>query len=233
MKILAFCAHPDDAEINCAGTLAKYIKRNDEVHIVNACRGDKGDYYKTPEEMGEIRLTESQKAGKIIGAKVSSLNFGDAELEINHKNLETFVIKIREVNPDIIITHTPDDYHIDHVAVSKLVIDASFLVSVPHYCVKHKVMEHVPQVYFMEPYIGLSFVPKEFVDITDTVDLKLKMLSCHKSQVEWLKSHDHMDILDYVKTSGRYRGYQCGVQYAEGFQRLITALRSVPGNFLP
>ncbi len=233
MRILAFCAHPDDVEINCAGTLAKSIQRGDEAYIVNACLGDKGHYYIEPKEIGEMRLRESQMASKVIGAKVSSLNFSDAELEVNHANLELFVKKIREINPDVIITHVPDDYHLDHVAVSKLVVDASFLVSVPHCYPDQKAMEHTPQVYFMEPYTGISFVPQEFVDITDTFDLKLEMLSCHKSQIEWLKEHDGMDILDFVKVSAAYRGFQCGVKYAEGFQRLTTALRAIPGRFLP
>lgn len=233
MRVLAMSAHPDDVEINCAGTLAKYAKQGHEVFIVHACTGDKGHFVIPPEEMGKIRVNESQKSGAIIGAKVFSLGYGDAEIEYNQQTLGVFVDKIRDINPDVIITHTPEDYHLDHVTVSRLVTDASFLVSVPFVRPSSKATKKVPQLYYMEPYTGISFVPQDFVDITETLEDKLSMMSCHISQLKWLSEHDDMDILDFIKTSAKYRGFQCGVQYAEGFIRYTTALRAVPGRFLP
>ena len=62
--------------------------------------------------------------------------------------------------------------------------------------------------------------PVVIKDITDEIDLKLKMLNCHESQLVWMKEHDGIDFADMVKTCSKYRGYQCGATYAEGFFRL-------------
>jgi len=223
MNILAFSAHPDDVEINCGGTMAKYTKQGHQVTIIHACTGDKGHFEIPPAQMAKIRIQESLSAGNIIGAEVLCLGYGDSELCHTPETLSHFVRAIRECAPDVIITHTPDDYHMDHVTVSKLVVDASFLVTIPFYQPEIKPLEKVPQLYFMEPYTGFSFCPQEFVDITDTIDDKLAMMKCHDSQLTWLKEHDNIDILEYIKISGQYRGFQCGTAYAEGFIRYSTA----------
>lgn len=233
MRILVMAAHPDDGEMNCGGTIAKYIQLGHEVFLVQACQGDKGDYVHTPKEMRDIRWEESRRAGSLVGAKVDFLEVPDGELEYSQEYLKLFVEKIREINPYIIITHGLEDYHPDHVATGKLVIDASFLVSVPSVFPDSRAIAKVPQIYFMEPYTGVGFIPQEFVDITDFLKIKLEMMKCHKSQVKWLGEHDDLDILDYIETSSKYRGFQCGVKYAESFVRYTAALRTVPGRFLP
>lgn len=233
MRILVFGAHPDDAEICCGGTMAKYVKKGHEVYIIHACNGNKGDFITEPEELAGIRCREAIKAGNIIGARVSCLAYGDAEIFYNEENLKVFVKAIREVNPQVIFTHNPEDYHLDHTEVSKLVVDASFLTSVPSYCPEEKAMECIPQIYFMETYSGIGFYPTEYVDISEEIGVKLEMMRQHESQICWMKEHDHVDILEYLQVNGKYRGYQCGATYAECFTRYLTALRAVPGSFLP
>ncbi len=70
----------------------------------------------------------------------------------------------------------------------------------------------------MDTLAGVNFVPTEFVDITDEIELKLQMLECHESQLVWMREHDGIDFADMVKTCSKYRGYQCGVPFAEGFK---------------
>ena len=77
------------------------------------------------------------------------------------------------------------------------------------------------------------FMPTEYVDISDFIDLKLEMLECHESQLKWMRDHDHIDFAEFVKTCARYRGLQCGTQYAEGFQKCYAWPKVVPGNRLP
>lgn len=117
---------------------------------------------------------------------------------------------IRRANPDVIITHHLHDYHADHVAVSRLVVDASFMVSVPHIRTDFPAMDKVPQVYYMDNYAGVNFAPAEYVDISGTFALKERMLAEHQSQITWLKDHDNLDILEFIKICGRFRGFQCG-----------------------
>lgn len=233
MKILVVCAHPDDAEISCGGTLAKYVRQGQEVSILHACTGDKGHKEIMPQELGPMRCREGQLAGAVIGAKVTCLGFPDAGIFYTEENVKVFTEAIRREAPDVMLTHTPDDYHLDHAAVSRLAVDASFLVSVPHYAMETPAMDRVPQIYFMEPYTGINFVPTEFVDITETLEQKLAMMKKHESQTVWLREHDDLDILDMIETSAKFRGYQCGKKYAEGFVRYINALRAEPGRFLP
>ena len=233
MKILALGAHPDDVEICCGGTLAKYVKSGHQVSIIHACNGNKGDFITKPEELAKIRCKEAASAGRMIQADVSCLGFGDAEVFYNEETLGIFVDAIRKAEPDVIITHNPQDYHLDHTAVSKLTLDATFLTSVPSYRPQSKATSTIPQIYFMETYSGIGFHPTEYVDISPEIDTKLAMMKCHQSQIRWMKEHDHIDIIDFLLVNAKYRGYQCGVPYAECFTRYLTALRAVPGYYLP
>lgn len=233
MKVMVLAAHPDDGEMNCGGTIAKYINLGHEVYMVHACQGDKGDYLHTPRQMCQIRAEESRRSGELVGAGVDSLEVPDGELEYSQENLRILVEKMRAIKPDILITHSTQDYHPDHVVTAKLAVDASFLMTVPSVFPGTKAAEKVPQIYCMEPYTGVGFSPQEYVDITDYIDMKLEMMKCHQSQIKWLGEHDNLDILNYIEVSGRYRGFQCGVTYAEAFVRYQTALRMVPGHFLP
>ena len=64
----------------------------------------------------------------------------------------------------------------------------------------------------------VNFQPTHYVNITDQIEFKLKALNCHESQLKWMLEHDNIDFADMVRTCSKYRGYQCGVPYAEGFR---------------
>jgi Uncharacterized proteins, LmbE homologs len=228
MRILAVGAHPDDVEIGCSGTLALYSKSGAEVFTAHICTGDKGHKIIKPEELAKIRAAECEKAAKVIKAKIIHGHIGDGELEYNLTMRDAVVDIIREADPDIIITHTPEDYHADHKFVSQLIVDASFMASVPHIQTKLKATEKIAQIFFMEPNSGFNFQPTEYIDISEFFTMKLEMMKQHQSQLTWLKDHDNIDILDQIETTAKFRGYQCGVKYAEGFIRYINALRVVP-----
>ena len=85
----------------------------------------------------------------------------------------------------------------------------------------------------MDTLAGVNFVPEVFVDVSDVIDLKMEMLNCHKSQLVWMKEHDGIDFADMVKTCSRYRGYQCGAAYAEGFRACKSYLKGTTKRLLP
>ena len=85
----------------------------------------------------------------------------------------------------------------------------------------------------MDNLAGMRFEPTEYVDITDTIELKLEMLECHESQLKWMRDHDHIDFADFVRTCSRFRGYQCGVAYAEGFTQELVYPKVRPERLLP
>lgn len=240
MNVLAIGCHPDDIEIACAGTLAKCVKRGDKVIVAHASSGNLGHVVIPPEKLRIIRVNEAKKAGGLAGIEVISAEFDDLEIYDNNKEARDKIVDIiRYANPDFIITHNPDDYMPDHTAVSRLVFDASFTATLPNYDYPRKYSDaqtppaKLVPIYYMDTLAGVNFNPTEYVDISDVIDLKLDMLECHESQLVWMREHDSIDFADMVKTCSRYRGYQCGADYAEGFRKCQVYLKGTTKRLLP
>ena len=232
MNVLAVGAHPDDIEISCSGTLAKCVKRGDKVTVCHVANGNMGHEIISPEELREIRIGEAKKAGSLAGIEVVTLDVGD--LLPNGCSIEQrdkLIALIKKVQPDFIITHSPTDYMPDHLAVQKLVFDASFGASVPHYGAEGKAA--VVPIFYMDNLAGMNFLPTEYVDITDEIELKLQMLECHESQLKWMRDHDGIDFADFVRTCSKFRGLQCGVPYAEAFTQELVWPKVVTRRLLP
>lgn len=234
MRILAIGAHPDDIEIACSGTLAKCVKRGDKVIVCHVCSGNLGHVIIPPDELAVMRANEAKKAGSLAGIEVISGGFDDLDIYDNNKEARDKMVEIiKYADPDFIITHNPDDYMPDHTAVSRLVFDASFAATVPSYDPNNKNVAKLVPIYYMDTLAGVNFVPTEFVDVTEEIDLKIKMLECHESQIVWMRDHDGIDFPDMVRTCSRYRGYQCGAEYAEGFRQYQGYLKGTTKRLLP
>ena len=234
MRVLAIGCHPDDIEIACAGTLSKCVKRGDTVITCHASTGNLGHVVIPPDELTKIRAEEAKRAGALAGIEVISAGFNDLDIYDNNKKSRDMMVDIiKYANPDFIITHNPDDYMPDHTAVSRLVFDASFTATLPNYKTNQPNPASLVPIFYMDTLAGVNFVPEIFVDITDEIDLKIKMLECHESQVVWMRDHDHIDFPDMVRTCSRYRGYQSGVAYAEGFRTCKAYLKGTTKRLLP
>lgn len=85
----------------------------------------------------------------------------------------------------------------------------------------------------MDHCFGIDFNPEIYVDITQTFDVKMEMLACHRSQASWLTNHFGMAMQDDVEVFSRFRGLQCGVRYAEGFRQLRIYPRATTERLLP
>lgn len=241
MNVLAIGCHPDDVEIACAGTLAKCVKRGDRVTVCHVADGNLGHVVIPPDELAVMRRGEAKKAGSLAGIEVICAGFHDLLIYDNNKEARDRIVDvIRYADPDFIITHNPDDYMPDHTAVSRLVFDASFAATLPNYTDYPHVFSRpdgkparlVP-IYYMDTLAGVGFLPTEYVDISGEIDLKIRMLECHESQLVWMREHDSIDFADMVKTCSRYRGYQCGADYAEGFRQCQVYLKGTTKRLLP
>lgn len=234
MRVLVVGCHPDDIEIACTGTLIKYIKRGDEVYMCHVANGARGHRVIPPSELVPMRREEAESAARLIGAKkIYDLDVNDLEVDSSNMDLKLKMIRVvKEVRPDVIITHSPNDYMTDHCEVSKLVFDCSFGASISSVVEDLEPCEVAP-VYYMDTIAGVGFMPQEYVDISDCIDLKLEALSCHVSQITWMMEHDKIDFLDFVKTCSKYRGLQCGVSYAEAFSVCNTWPRMTTDRLLP
>ncbi|MDF2663632.1 MAG: GlcNAc-PI de-N-acetylase [Paenibacillus sp.] len=236
MNVLAIACHPDDLEIGCGGTLAKYAALGHSVTMVHVANGNKGHKIIQPDELRLIRAKEAQNSGALIGAKVFSMDIADLNVKSDEDALiRKLVNVIRQTEPDIIITHPPEDYMKDHMEVSKAVFDASFCATVPHYeaDVPAPANAKVAPIYYMDTLAGVGFLPTEYVDITDYIDTKLAMNAAHESQIKWLYEHDGIDFLDFVKTVSKFRGLQCGAGFAEGFVPCKAWPRMTTARLLP
>ncbi len=187
-----------------------------------------------PDELTKIRKKEAEKAGALAGIEVIGGMFDDLEIFDNNKAARDKIVDvIKYADPDFIITHNPDDYMPDHTAISRLVFDASFTATLPNYKSKYKDPARLVPIYYMDTLAGVNFQPTEYDDISDEIELQIKMLSCHESQLVWMKEHDGIDFADMVKTCSRYRGYQCGAEYAEGFRQCRVYLKGTTKRLLP
>lgn len=236
MNILAVGANPDDVEILCAGTLALYAQRGDAVSIGYLTTGDKGSMDVSPGEMADIRRREAENAAGVIGARLIPLGLPDGGVEVTMELRRRVVEMVRQAQADVIITHCSQDYMSDHNATSRLVFDASFWAGVAGFAGdpgKTPALSGMAPVYYMEPVGGIGFVPQDYVDITPVMDAKVAMLAKHESQLRFMKERDGLDMIDYVRTVAKFRGYQCGVPYAEGFipERVYPTLS--PKRLLP
>jgi N-acetylglucosamine malate deacetylase 1 len=234
MRVLAVGAHPDDLEILCGGTLARYVQEGHEVVMCNATLGDRGSFEHTSDEIARIRLEEARQAAKLAGAEHVTLGLSDAEVSAtDREQVRAVVDLVREARPDVIITHSPNDYMSDHNEVSRLVFGASFHATLPLLETAKPNYSVVAPIYFMDNVMGLGFQPVEYVDVTATMSTKVAMLEAHATQLRWLRDHDGVDVVEQMRTVTRFRGQQCGVEYAEGFAPCLTWLRGTTRRLLP
>jgi len=233
MNILAVGAHPDDLETLCAGTLAKYVKEGHKVFMANLCNGNLGHSEISPEELREIRRKECEKAASMIEAELLTPDIGDMSLFPDRETRKKVVDIVRMAKPDVVLTHAPNDYMVDHITTSQLVLDASFAAPVPHFYTDHAPHTKIAPVFYMDTISGIDFQPEIYVDISPEIELKKKMLACHQSQAKWLKEHHNIDYLEVMVTVAKFRGLQCGVAYAEGFRAVKLAGRNVTERLLP
>ncbi len=217
MRVLAVGAHPDDLEILCGGTLAKYARQGASVFMAHLCSGSMGGRDITPEELADIRDGEALKSAAIIGAECLGPIAGDLDLYPTREMRLEVIDIIRYSKPDVIITHSRNDYMPDHIITGQLVFDASFTATLPLYKTKYPAHERITPIFYMDTLAGFKFEPTHYVDITDFFQTKKEMLLAHESQYKWLKGHHQSDPARLIEKMSAFRGLQCGTEYAEGF----------------
>jgi LmbE family N-acetylglucosaminyl deacetylase len=235
MNILCVAAHPDDIEILCAGTLIRYAREGHQVTMAIFTSGNMGDTLIQPEELGNIREKEARAAAALIDAKVIWGGVMDEHVFPNEEQRHLMIDILREADPDVIFTHSPNDYHPDHRYVSQLVFDSYFQKGLPFIPGQSKPacrFGHA-QLYYMDNLGGIGFLPSEYVDITEVLNIKQQMLACHKSQLEAMQQLANTNLAEMVEVQARFRGLAAGCRYAEGFTRLDAYQRGLTSRILP
>ena len=221
---LAFFAHPDDAEFVCAGTLIRLKSLGWSIHIASATRGDCGTMTYSREQISAIRTQEATEAAKLIGASYDTLDERDLMVVYDKPTIQKALDLFRSISPALVFTHAPKDYMMDHEMVSMLARCASFGYGAPNASQLPRAPQSmVPHLYYCDPPEGIDplgnpIVPTTFVDVTEQMPMKTKMLACHASQREWLRAHHGVDeYLESMRRQSGHRGGQSKVNYAEAF----------------
>lgn len=233
MRILAIGAHPDDIEFGCAGTLARCVQRGDSVVMAVACVGDSASSDLSPEELAKVRSAELKNSARTLGAELIEMGLLDYGVWPNRETAMLFTDVVRQARPDVVITHGNTDYGSDHNNTHALTLDATVAATVKNVVTDHPAVAKVPYIFLMEPLAGYGFNPHVYVDITETFDVKLRMLQCHVSQMEWMTRYGGFDSCKYIEIAARFRGYQAGVTMAEGFIPHQSHGRVPCGSVLP
>ncbi|MDX1968339.1 MAG: PIG-L family deacetylase [Planctomycetaceae bacterium] len=185
LRIIAFGAHPDDAEFKVGGTAIKWAQRGHQVKLVSVTNGDIGHWQMAGGPLAQRRAQECAAAAKVFGVTSQVLDIHDGELEPTLENRKRITRIIREWQADVVIAHRPWDYHPDHRYVGVLVQDAAFMVSVPFICPDTAPLKQNPVFLyssdrFQKPY---PFEPDVAISLDDVLDRKVAGVHELESQV--------------------------------------------------
>ena len=222
-KVLAIYAHPDDPDVSCGGTLARWARQGAEVHVVLCTNGDKGttDPAVDPAQLAIRRAVECDEAAKALGLTDQHvLGYRDGELTDDEGFRGELVGWIRRLRPTTVLCPDPtavffgEDYfnHRDHRIVGFAVLDAlSPAAALPLYFPDAGPVHQVETA-----LLSGTLEPTVWVDISATIDDKAAAVSCHRSHfagdAEWAASA--------VRLRAAEDGKRAGVAFAEGFRRL-------------
>jgi LmbE family N-acetylglucosaminyl deacetylase len=222
--VLTLLAHPDDAEILCAGTLVRLADAGWEIHIATATPGDWGTTTETPWAIAARRTGEARQAAGLVRGTYHCLDECDGLVVYDKPTLRKAIDLFRQVAPTLVFTHAPKDYMLDHEMASLLARAASFLYGAPNASAfPLREGSRIPYLYYCDPVEGLDPLgdpvqPTTYVDITAQLDRKSAMLACHASQRDWLLAHHGMDeYLEAMKRHAAMRGREVSVAAAEAF----------------
>jgi LmbE family N-acetylglucosaminyl deacetylase len=184
LRIIAFGAHPDDAELKMGGVAAKWAALGHHVKLVSVTNGDIGHWRSAGGPLALRRKAEVEKAAHILGTHVEVLDIHDGELEPTLAHRRTITRLIREWEADIVLAHRPNDYHPDHRYTGVLVQDAAFMVAVPFFCPDVPPLKKNPLfLYYSDRFERPNpFRPDIVVDLDDVIAKKLAALETLESQ---------------------------------------------------
>ena len=184
LRIIAFGAHPDDAELKAGGVAALWAAQGHKVKFVAMTNGDIGHFSQAGGPLAQRRRAEVQECARILGIETEVLDIHDGELMPTLENRRTVARLIRDWQADIVMGHRPYDYHADHRYTGVLLDDAAVLVAAPFFTPDTPPTPRNPLFFyysdgFEHPY---RFVPTMVVDIDATAEKKWQCISAMPSQ---------------------------------------------------
>jgi LmbE family N-acetylglucosaminyl deacetylase len=249
MYVLFIGAHPDDCDFSCGGTAALLAQRGDRVKFISVTNGDAGhfapEYVADRSKLAARRRIEGQRAVEVFGGEFETLDAHDGEVYVTPEMTERMVRAIRGwgppgQGPDLVILNRQNDYHRDHRYSAQLVLDATYILTVPTLYPETPHLQRMPVfAYWFDRFQeGGAFRPDVAVPIDSVMDVKVEIARQHESQFfEWLPYNkwtddplpdDEAGRKEYVRAQMARRGeriaQECrhllpeGCRLAEAFQ---------------
>ncbi len=226
-RVLVVTPHPDDAEVWCGGTVARWARLGAAVHYVLCTDGGRGADRPgvTSQELAATRQQEQLEAARLLGVKdVALLRHPDGELEDNAAFRKELVRQVRLVRPEVVLCPEPYRrnlaWHRDHRIAGQVALDAVF-----PYARDHLHFAELWREEKLEPHKTGTILfwgtelPDTFIDITDAIDQKLKALQSHRSQMAHRPPAEVADLVrERAKEAAAAAGNGC--QYAEAFRKV-------------
>ena len=225
---LAIAAHPDDIEFVMAGTLLLLRQAGWDIHYLNLSTGNLGSTRLSPAATARVRRREARAAAKVLGATWHAPLCNDLEIFYDPRTLRRLGAVIRDVDPAVILTHSPQDYMEDHMNASRLAVSAAFVRAMPGYKTSpaRKPVSTAVTIYHANPHglrdqLRRRVRPGAYVDTTSVQQTKHTALACHASQHAFLDTTQGMNsylqtMEDFSQAVGKLSGR---FQHAEGWRR--------------
>lgn len=210
-RILAIGAHPDDVEIGMGGTIASLVEKGHEVTILDLTDGEP-----TPTGSREARIAESLESAKVLGIKNRiTLDLPNRYLMDTVENRVKVAEVIRKIKPDILFLHYWTDAHPDHRAASLLSEASRFYAKLTKTDISGEPFYPRKMYYFFSSHFRLMVKPAFVYDISGFLDLKIKAISCYRSQFN--ETRGNLRILEDLRIVARWWGSRAGVEFGEPF----------------
>lgn len=227
-RVLAIGAHPDDIEFGCGGTLAKWTAQGSRVTMLIVTDGSKGtwDPEVVPANLVSTRADEQREAADVLGATgVRWLDKVDGELEYTMELRKEMCRQIREVKPDVVLSHDPwqpYQLHPDHRATGWAVMDGVVSARDRLFFPEQGLAEHRPAAVLL----WSAQTPDHWEDISEQFESKVAALLCHSSQGTTTMGGAEVDesrraeFILRMEGWARQQGEAVGLAAAESFKRI-------------
>ena len=226
--VLAAVAHPDDIEFLFSGTLLLLKEAGCRLHMWNLLDGACGTLTHSRDEIVRIRAGEAARSAALAGAEVHRAILPDLGAFYDQPSLAAVSSIVRSIRPQIILTHSVNDYMEDHQNVCRLITTAAFTRSMPNFSTNPEQTPYADpvRIYHAPPHglqdgVGDPFQADFLVSVSSIMETKNRMLACHQSQNAWLDDTQGMDspAEEMRRMCRAMAAWGQGMEYAEGWRR--------------
>lgn len=216
LRVLVIGAHPDDCEIKAGGVTALYRAAGHHVKFVSVTNGEAGHHRHPPAALARIRRAETEAVARLMGIDYEVLDHRDGRLQPTIEARLGMIALIRRYQPDLILTHRPNDYHPDHRATATLVCDAAYMVIVPHLVPEVPALRVNPVIAYLSDHFQkpAPFAPTVVIDVEPVLERIIDQLECHVSQfhewLPWTMCQEHAIPTDAAGLREYTRQFYCG-----------------------